>query len=290
MIIEHGNDTMREITQQQASWKYLNPFGALWGIWKGRDLLGQLVRRNIEIRYKGTMMGLVWMVVTPLVMLAVYTFVFGVVFKARWSAGLGDSKAVFALVMFCGMSVFNIFSEGVSGSVGIVTGNPNYVKKVVFPLELLPVSAVLSACFFGLIWIGILLLGIVLFLHKFCLASVCLPLVFIPLILFSCGFAWFVASLGVFIRDLAHAIGILLQVLYFMTPIFYSVDMVPESLRPVLLWNPLTSIVQSTRQVLMFGQWPDWHVLGFVTLLSMAVFQLGYFWFMKTKRGFADVL
>jgi len=281
---------MREITQQQSSWKYLNPFSTLWGIWKGRDLLNQLVRRNIEGRYKGTIMGLVWMVVTPLVMLAVYTFVFGVVFKARWGAGLGDSKAAFALIMFCGMAVFNIFSESVNGSVGIVTGNPNYVKKVVFPLELLPVSSVLSACFFGLVWIGILLAGIVLFLHKFCLAAVCLPLIFIPLILFSCGIAWLVASLGVFLRDLAHAIGIILQVLYFMTPIFYSVDMVPEKLRPILLLNPLTLIVQSARQVLIYDQWPDWHGLGIVTLLSMAMFQLGYFWFMKTKRGFADVL
>ena len=281
---------MREITQQQSSWKYLNPFSTLWEIWKGRDLLRQLVRRNIEGRYKGTMMGLIWMVVTPLVMLGVYTFVFGVIFKARWGAGLGDSKVAFALIMFCGMAVFNIFSESVNGSVGIVTGNPNYVKKVVFPLELLPVSSVLSACFFGLVWIGILLVGIVLFLHKICLVAVCLPLIFIPLILFSCGIAWFVASLGVFLRDLSHAIGIVLQVLYFMTPIFYSVEMVPEKFRPILLLNPLTPIVQSARQVLMYSQWPNWQALGIVMLLSMAVFQMGYFWFMKTKRGFADVL
>ena len=281
---------MREITQQQSSWKYLNPFSTLWEIWKGRDLLRQLVRRNIEGRYKGTMMGLIWMVVTPLVMLGVYTFVFGVIFKARWGAGLGDSKVAFALIMFCGMAVFNIFSESVNGSVGIVTGNPNYVKKVVFPLELLPVSSVLSACFFGLVWIGILLVGIVLFLHKICLVAVCLPLIFIPLILFSCGIAWFVASLGVFLRDLSHAIGIVLQVLYFMTPIFYSVEMVPEKFRPILLLNPLTPIVQSARQILMYSQWPNWQALGIVMLLSMAVFQMGYFWFMKTKRGFADVL
>jgi lipopolysaccharide transport system permease protein len=285
-----ANDTMREITRRQASWKYLNPFSALWGIWKGRDLLNQLVRRNIEVRYKGTVMGLVWMVVTPLVMLAVYTFVFGVVFKARWGAGFGDSKAAFALILFCGMAVFNIFSESVNGSVGIVTGNPNYVKKVVFPLELLPVSAVLSGCFFGLVWIGILLLGTVLFLHRFCLAAVCLPLVFVPLILLSCGIAWLVASLGVFFRDLAHVIGVALQALFFLTPIFYSVEMVPESFKPILLFNPLTSIVQSARQVLMYDQWPDWPALGIVTLLSTVVFQLGYFWFMKTKRGFADVL
>ena len=282
---------MREITQQQPSWQFLNPFSPLKGIWRYRDLLKQLVRRNIEGRYKGTMIGLVWMVVTPLVMLAVYTFVFGVIFKARWTAGgFGDSKVAFSLLLFCGMMVFNIFSESVNGSVVIVTGNPNYVKKVVFPLELLPVSAVVSACFFGLIWIGILLLGIVLFFHKICLTAVCLPLILIPLVLFSLGIAWFVASLGVFIRDLAHVIGIVLLVLYFMTPIFYSMEMVPEKFRSILFLNPLALIIQSVRQVLMYGQWPDWVALGGVTLLSMVVFQFGFFWFMKTKRGFADVL
>ncbi len=280
---------MREITQRQPSWKYLNPLSTIWGIWKYRDLLNQLVWRNIESRYKGTVMGLIWMVVTPLVMLAVYTFVFGMVFKARW-VGFGDSKVVFSLLLFCGMTVFNIFAESVNGSVGIVTGNPNYVKKVVFPLELLPVSAVFSACFFGLIWIGILFLGIFLFIHQFCLAAVCLPLIFIPLILFSCGIAWFVASLGVFFRDLTYVIGIILQVLYFMTPIFYSVEMVPESFRPILFFNPLTPIVESVRLVLIYGRWPSWVNLGIVTMLSMMMFQLGYFWFMKTKRGFADVL
>jgi lipopolysaccharide transport system permease protein len=285
-----ANNTMREITKQQASWKHLNPFSALLGIWKYRDLLGQLIRRNIEGRYKGTIMGLVWMVVTPLVMLAVYTFVFGVIFKARWGAGLGDSKTAFALIMFCGMAVFNIFSESIDNSVSVVAGNPNYVKKVVFPLELLPVSSVLSACFFGLIWIGILLLGIIFFLHKIYFTAIYLPLILIPLVLFSCGFSWFVASLGVFVRDLAHATKIILQILYFMTPIFYSVEMVPDNLKSILFLNPLTPIVQSARQVLMLGQLPDWYALGTVTLLSILTFQLGYFWFMKTKRGFADVL
>ena len=284
------SDTMREITQQPTGWKFLNPLRALSGIWKGRGLLSQLVRRNIEIRYKGTMMGLVWMMVTPLVMLSVYTFVFGVVFRAHWGTWFGDSKAAFALILFCGMTVFNIFGESVSGSVGTVTGNTNYVKKVVFPLELLPVSTVLSACFLGLVWLVILLLGTVFCFHKLYLTVVFLPLIFIPLILFSCGFAWFVASLGVFFRDLSHMIGIFLQVLCFMTPIFYSLEMVPERIRLVMLFNPLTVLVQSTRQVLIFGQWPDGAALGIVTLLSVAIFQGGHFWFMKTKRGFADVL
>jgi lipopolysaccharide transport system permease protein len=127
-------------------------------------------------------------------------------------------------------------------------------------------------------------------MHKLCLTAVCLPLILIPLVLFSLGIAWFVASLGVFIRDLAHVMGIVLLVLYFMTPIFYSMEMVPDKFRSILFLNPLALIVQSVRQVLMYGQWPGWVALGGVTLLSMAVFQLGFFWFMKTKRGFADVL
>ena len=234
-------------------------------------------------------MGLFWSFFNPVFMLAVYTFVFSVVFKARWGQG-GGSKAEFALILYAGLLIFNLFAECITRAPSLIVGNTNYVKKVVFPLELLPVSAVLSACFFGLVWIGILLLGMALFLHKFCLVAVCFPLILVPLIFFSCGIAWFVASLGVFFRDLAHVTGILLQMLYFMTPIFYSLEMVPEKIRSILLLNPLTSLIQSTRQVLIGGQWPDWSALGIVTVLSMVVFQLGYFWFMKTKRGFADVL
>ena len=276
--------------QPHSVWILFNPILALLGIWGRRDLLKQLVRRNIQVRYKGTMIGLVWMVITPLVMLAVYTFVFSVVFKARWGADFGESKAAFAIIMFCGIAMFNIFAESIIGSVGVITGNPNYVKKVVFPLEILPVSAVFSAIFFGLVSLTILLAGVGLVMHKFSLTIICLPLVFLPLFLLCSGISWFVASLGVYVRDLSHVVGIVTQVLFFMTPIFYSVEMVPKSLRPVLILNPLTTIVQTTRHVLIYDKWPDWAGLGIVTVLSLVIFQLGYFWFMKTKRGFADVL
>jgi lipopolysaccharide transport system permease protein len=280
----------RESSQRYPIWIFFNPIRAISGIWKCRDLLWQLVRRNIQVRYKGTIMGLVWMVITPLIMLAVYTFVFSVVFKARWGADFGDSKVAFALIMFCGMAVFNIFAESVTGSVGVIVGNPNYVKKVVFPLEILPVSAVVSAFFFGMVSLIILVAGVVLFMHRFSLVIICLPLVFVPLSLLSCGISLFVASLGVYVRDLAHIIGIGIQILFFMTPIFYSVEMVPQSLRAILLLNPLTTIVQMTRHILIYNKWPSWSELAVVTLLSLVIFQLGYVWFMKTKRGFADVL
>jgi len=276
--------------QPLSVWVLLNPLLAILGIWRQRDLLIQLVRRNIQVRYKGTIIGLVWMIITPLIMLAVYTFIFSVVFKARWGTDFGDSKVAFALIIFCGIAVFNIFSESINGSAGVITGNPNYVKKVVFPLEILPVSLVLSAVFFGLVSLIILLAGVILVMHNFSLTIICLPLIFVPLFLLCCGISWFVASLGVYVRDLPHIIGVVLQVLIFMTPIFYSTEMIPESLRPILALNPLTSIVQTTRSVLIYNRWPDWVSLAIVTLTSLVVFQLGYFWFMKTKRGFADVL
>ncbi|OHB49733.1 MAG: sugar ABC transporter permease [Planctomycetes bacterium GWF2_41_51] len=250
----------------------------------------QLVRRNVQVRYRGTLIGLIWVVITPLIMLSIYTFVFSVVFKAKWGADLDDSKIAFALLIFCGMAVFNIFSESVIGSVGVISGNPNYVKKVVFPLEILPVSAVISAIFLGLISLIILIAGIWLTMHKFSLTMICLPLAFLPLFLLCCGISWFAASLGVYVRDLSHVIGIVMQGLFFMTPIFYSAEMVPKSLRLLLLINPLTAIVQMARNVLIYGRWPDWSSLVIVTLLSLVIFQLGYFWFMKTKWGFADVI
>jgi lipopolysaccharide transport system permease protein len=192
--------------------------------------------------------------------------------------------------MFCGISVFNIFSESISSSVGVIPGNQNYVKKVVFPLEILPVAAVLSALVFGLVSIAILLAGIGLFLHTLTITAICLPLILLPLLLFSTGLAWFVASLGTYFRDLQHAIGILLQMLFFMTPIFYKIEQLPESFRFFLQLNPLASVIQQSRRILIFGQWPAWGELLLLIGISLLIFQLGYIWFMKTKRGFADVL
>lgn len=281
---------MRDITKPVPSWKYLNPLDIWAGLWKNRELIGQLLRRNIEARYKGSAMGLFWLVATPLAMLAVYTFVFGFVYGARWGQDLGGSRAAFPLMILCGMAVFNIFSESVNKAAKIITGNVNFVKKAVFPLEALPVASVLSTCFFGLVWFVILLGGVAFFLHRVSLSAVCLPLVLIPLVLSSCGLAWFVASLGVFIRDLSHGMEIFLRALFFMTPVCYSLEMVPVRFRDFLALNPLAVIVEAVRRSLMYGEWPDWTLLGTLTVFSAVIFQMGYFWFMKTKKGFADVL
>ena len=270
--------------------KLLNPMRPFESLWASRELLIQIVQRDIKSRYRASMFGLFWMVATPLFMLAVYTFVFSVIFKARWGDSFGDSKSAFALIIFCGFSVFNIFSEGISSACNVITGNQNFVKKVVFPLEILPVASVLTATTFGLVWMLILLLGIIIFINKLYLSAICLPFILLPLILFTTGIAWFLASIGTFFRDLQHAIGIILQALFFMSPILYPLEMVPESLRPALLLNPLTTIVEQTRGILLFGHWPDWPQLALLTGISLLIFHLGYVWFMKTKRGFADVV
>lgn len=259
-------------------------------LWSYKDLLIQLAKQNISGRYKSSGLGKIWSIVTPLFMLTIYTFVFSVIFKARWGTDVGDSQAAFALTLFCGLAVYNIFSESISTSATIIVSNANYVKKVVFPLEILPVNMVVTALFFGLIWFAILFAGIGIFMHKICITAICFPLILIPLLLFTLGLCWFIASLGVYVRDVTHFIAIVLQALFFMTPIFYPINMVPEKFRIVLRLNPLSTIIQEMRNIILYNVWPNWQMLVMVFVISLLIYQLGYAWFMKTKRGFADVL
>ena len=270
--------------------KNLNPVSSLRSIYQYKDLLWQLLQRNVQAKYKGTLLGAIWMIITPVLMLSVYTFVFSVILKVRWGSSVDDSKMGFALTIFCGLAVFNIFSESINSSTGIITCNQNYVKKVIFPLETLPVASVLSALFFGLIWLIILLAAILVFMHKLYFTTVALPIVLLPLLLLSCGISFFTSSLGVFYRDIQHVVAILLQILFFLTPIFYPIIAVPELFRKIIYLNPMAGIVQSARNILIFNSWPNWGSLLISLALSLFIFQAGYFWFMKTKKGFADVL
>ena len=259
-------------------------------ILRNRDLLFQMTRRNVEQRYRGSALGLLWSFVQPLMMLCVYTFVFSVVFKARWGVDTDGGKGSFAVIMFCGMAMFNIFSESVSTSCGVVASNPNLVKKVIFPLEILPVSQVCATFINGLAWFVLLFLGSIFILGFWGWTMLLLPIVLLPLLLFVLGVSYFVASLGVFIRDTQYVIGVVLQVLFFATPIFYPVSAVPARLRWILELNPLTVYIEQARNVFLYGSLPSWKFLGIATLVSVVVLQLGFFFFHKTKKGFADVL
>jgi lipopolysaccharide transport system permease protein len=224
-------------------------------------------------------------------MLIVYAFVFSVVFQARWGeAGGSPRKGEFALTLFAALIPFGVFTEVVNRAPSIVLSSPNYVKKVVFPLEILPVAAVGSALVHSFISSGILLAGSLLLLGYVSPAVVLLPLAYVPLVLLTLGLAWFLASLGVYVRDIGQVIGVVTQVLFFLSPIFYPVSAVPERLRFILYANPLTSILTDFRRTLRWGAAPAWESWAALTLGTALVALLGYAWFMQTKKGFADVM
>ena len=272
-------------------WKIVNPLPSFAIIRKERFLLGQLVRRNLESRYKGSFLGMIWSFAQPLLMLSVYTFVFTFVLKSKFGIPLEEERTgAFAVIMFCGMTVFNIFSESIASCSVLIVGNQNFVKKVIFPLELLPIAQVISTMIFGLAWFLLLFVGVVVILRNVSVMMLLLPVMIVPLLLISCGCGFFVASLGVYIRDLPYVIGVLLQILFFMTPIFYPVKALPEKFRMVLYLNPLTEIVEQTRIIFLYGDKPNWLYIVILWVGSLILYHFGYLWFHKTKKGFADVL
>ena len=256
---------------------------------RNRHLILSMIKREVIGRYKGSIIGIVWSFLNPVFMLLVYTFVFSVVFNARWSEG-SESKTEFALVLFAGLIVYNLFAECLNKSPALILQNVNYVKKVVFPLEVLPWVNFGAALFHSGISI---LVWVVAYLFLFGLPHptiFLLPFVFLPLMFLIMGFSWALASTGVYIRDVSQFIGILTMTLMFLSPIFYPITALPESYRVYLYLNPLTPIIEEARKVLFWGHAPDFVVLGVYLIVSMIVCWLGFAWFQKTRKGFADVL
>jgi lipopolysaccharide transport system permease protein len=258
---------------------------------RNRELIIQMTKREVVGRYKGSVMGLAWSFFNPVFMLVVYTFVFSDIFKSRWGGdGGNDSKTQFAVILFVGMIVLNLFSEVLNRAPSMILFNVNYVKKVVFPIEILPVIAMGAALFHSLISLGVLLIAFVLFNGYLHWTAVFTPLVFLPLVILTTGIAWMLASLGVFLRDVGQTIGIVTTVLMFLSPVFYPVTAVPERFRPFIMANPLTFIIEQAREVLIWGHLPNWIGLGTYTIAAIAIAWIGYIWFQKTRKGFADVL
>lgn len=259
-------------------------------LWGHRQLIFQMTEREVLGRYKGSFMGLAWSFATPLLMLAVYTFIFSVVFKSRWGDGGEQSNTGFAVVMFVGMIVHGLFAEAINRAPGLILSNVNYVKKVVFPLEVLPVIAMCAALFHTAISLAVLLAAYALFKGFIHWTALFIPFVLFPLVLLSLGLAWMLASLGVFLRDVGQAVGLLTSVMMFLAPVFYPLTAVPDGLRPLIMLNPLTFIIEQARNALVWGFMPDWTGLGIYTLLATGIAWGGYSWFQKTRKGFADVL
>jgi len=250
-----------------------------------------MTRREVLGRYKGSFMGVAWSFFTPILMLAVYTFVFSEVFKARWGVGdAGESKAEFAIMLFVGMIVHGLFAECIIRSPSVISSNVNYVKKVVFPLEILPLVVLGSALFHMVISLLVLLLAQLVFSKALPWTAIFFPLVILPLVLGAAGFAWLLSSLGVFIRDIAQVTGIASTVLLFLSPVFFPISALPAKYQVWLQLNPLTFIIEESRRVLVLGRLPDLQTLGIHFVCGVLIAWLGLWWFQKTRKGFADVL
>jgi lipopolysaccharide transport system permease protein len=281
----------RRITPRaEPLFRYLDPLALVRHLWRHRDLIAQFARREVEGRYRASFLGLLWSFMHPLTVLVAYTWVFGVVLRARWPASRTSGLGEFALILFSGIVVFNVFAECLSRAANLVVAVPNYVKKVVFPLEILPVSLFVSAVFHGLVSLGLLLVCCALLLGTLPSTVLLVPLVSVPAAFLCLGLTWVAASLGVFVRDLGHLVALLLQAAFFATPILYPAESVPEPFRVLLRLNPVAWVVDNVRRLVFHGGPPDWAGLGVWSAVTGALMVLGYAWFMKTKRGFADVL
>lgn len=265
------------------------PTAMLASLWRNRRLLRDLVRRDIAGRYRGSYLGVAWSVFHPMVMLAVYTFVFSVVFNARWGQGSG-SRLEFALLLFMGLIVFNFVAECLGRAPDLVVSNANYVKRVVFPLEMLPLVTVGTAGFHALINLGVWLAAFVLSGHVPGPAMISFPLIMLPVALVTLGAVWGLSSLGVYLRDLGQVIGVVITALMFLSPIFYPVSALPERLRAFAALNPMAVAIEQARDVMFWGHWPEPAALALQLVVAAVVAWGGFAWFQKTRNGFADVL
>lgn len=269
-------------TARRAVWR------PLWELPRRLDLILSLTKRELAARYKGSALGIAWVILTPIVMIAIFTLIFAGIFKAKFS--VTDSKWDYALYLFCGLLPWNAFQEALNLSANAIVTQANLVKRVVFPLETLPVSQTLAALVNQLFGTVALLLAILLVRHQFHPTVLYLPLLLIPQFIATLGGAWLLASLGVFIRDIVQGITLFLMAWMFLTPIIYPETIVPEAYRPFVNLNPFTPLVRSYRRIMLDGNMPDWQGLAYFTAFALVTFVLGYWWFARTRKNFADVV
>lgn len=258
-------------------------------IWDNRSLLKTMTKREVLTRYQGTLLGGLWSVLTPLLMLFVYTFVFSSVLRTRWP-GSSDDELEFAIILFCGLIVFNLFAEVITRSPTLIVSNVNYVKKVIFPVEIIPLTVVGGALFNMLVSLVILLLFCLLHNGSIPWTIVLIPVVVFPFILLVLGFSWFLAALGVFARDIGQAIGVIVTAMMFLSPLFFPITALPERVQLYIYVNPLTFVIEQFRAVTIWGELPDWSGILLYSLISFFLAWFGYLFFKLTRKGFADVL
>jgi lipopolysaccharide transport system permease protein len=255
-----------------------------------RELIIQMTKREVVGRYKGSYAGLLWSFINPVLMLVVYTFVFSVVFKTKWGIGNEESNTSFAVILFAGLIAHGLLAEVLNRAPGLILGNINYVKKVVFPLEMLPLISLGSAIFHSFVSLAVLLLALFFLNGSLSWTVLLIPIVLLPLIILMLGISMALASLGVYVRDIGQTTGIITTILLFLSPVFFPLSAMPAKYHSYIMANPLTFIIEQAREVLIWGNQPDWYGLSIYALVSIGILWLGYAWFQKTRKGFADVL
>ena len=262
-------------------------FGSFW---RNRHLIWRLTEREVVGRYRGTVIGIGWSFFNPILMLTVYTFIFSVVFKARWGVDAAESRITFALLAFIGIIIHDMFAECTNRAPSLILNNANYVKKVVFPLEILPWVAMGSTLFHAGVSLLMLMLAHFLFNNALPWTALFFPIVISPLVLVIMGVAWFLSALGVYIRAVGHTVGVFTTALLFLSPVFYPTSALPAEYRIWFAMNPLTFPLEESRKVLILGQPPNPLAWGVYLLASFIVAWMGFWWFQRSRRGFADVL
>lgn len=253
-----------------------------------RGLLRSLVQRELSSRYKGSLMGLGWAIISPAVMIVIFTIIFSGIFRARFGEAGGHLS--FAVYLFCGLLPWIAFSESVQRATNVLLENVNLVKRVVFPIEALPVNLALTAVVTQLLGTVVLLIAHLILTRQLHATVLWLPMLLLPQLLVTLGLGWLMASLGVFIRDMPQINQLVLMAWMYLTPIFFPENLVPPQFQWLLRYNPMAPLIRSYRRALLEGQMPDWRGLGFTLAFAVLCFVLGYWWFERTKKAFADLL
>jgi lipopolysaccharide transport system permease protein len=252
-------------------------------------LITQLVKKDIETRYKGSILGLFWSFITPLLMLIIYTFIFSEIFQAKWGI-LSNNKFMFALTLYCGLNIINTANDILSRSTTLIASHTNYVKKIIFPLHILPFVLTFSSLFNCIIGYAILITANILLRHTVSFSIWLLPIMLIPFVLLVLGLSYILSAVSVFIKDLTSLIGIILMLIMYTSPVFYPLEAVPERFSFICKLNPFTFIIENIRSVVLYNSWPSFKRFCCSMVISVVILVLGYTIFRRLKEGFADVL
>ena len=269
-------------TARRAVWR------PLWQLPRRFDLIVSLTKRELAARYRGSVLGILWVILTPVVMIAIFTIIFAGIFKAKF--GASSSQWDYALYLFCGLLPWYAFQEALQLSANTIVSHANLVKRVVFPLETLPMSLSLAAIANQLFGTAALIIAALLLRREIHGTILFLPVLLIPQLFATLGAAWLLASLGVFVRDIVQGVTLVLMAWMYLTPIIYPESLVPDRYRTLVNLNPFTPLVRNYRRIILEGNLPDWRGLAYFTAFAIASFVFGYWWFARTRKNFADVV